>query len=202
MLCSCTTAWVKGMEIPTLDSLNVPTSSKVGRLIRQAYAEQVSLGWGRVFRGFLSASWRAAHEAFLVERKRHGCRVADYDDGERWSGRLIRWFFDLFDSVWKLCNKVQFGDKPEDQLRIRSAQADRAIRRLFNQSAALPHAEQYPFREPMASVLAKHVSDKERWIALTSKFLVKALARVKKCADTNQRAITEFFSATPAVASG
>jgi hypothetical protein len=189
------------MDIPSLDSLNVPTSSKVGRLIVRAYEEQAVLGWGCVFRGFLSASWSAAHEAFLVERKRHGYRVSDYDDGARWSGRLIGWFFDLFDSVWKLRNKVQFGDKPEDQLRIRSAQADRAIRRLFNQSAALPHAEQHPFRETMASVLAKHVSDKERWITLTSKFLVKALARVKKRTDTNQRAITEFFSVTTAVAS-
>ena len=32
----------------------------------------------------------------------------------------------------------------------------------------------YLFREPMASILAKHVSDKERWIELTTGFLVKA----------------------------
>ena len=194
VLYSCAAAWVRGTDIPSLASLQVPTS-RVGRLIAQAYEEQAALGWGSLFRGFLSASWRAAHDAFLVERAKLGYKLSNNDDGERWSGRLIRWFFDLFESVWKLRNKVQFGASPEDQLRIRTATADRTIRRLFTQSVALPHDEQYPFRESIATVLDKLVSDKERWIELTTKFLIKAFGRVKKRADNQQRSITEFYSA-------
>ena len=136
---------------------------------------------------------------FLVERKRLGYEILDHDDDERWSGRLIRWFFDLFESIWKLRNKVQFGDEPEAQIRIRSATADRAIRRLFAQGAHLPRAGQYPFRKTIVSVLGKQISEKERWIELRTKHLVKALVRVLRRTEAQQHAITEFFSQLDAV---
>lgn len=73
---------------------------------------------------------------------------------ERKSDSLV---LDLFESLWKVRNKVLFGDTLEDQLRLRTAKADRTIytRRLFTQSVGLPHDKQYPFRESMATILAK-----------------------------------------------
>ena len=98
-----------------------------------------------------------------------------------------------FVSVWGLRNKVQHGESPEDERRIRSVTADRAIRRLYDMGRDLSHCERHPFRLSIADLLAKTLAEKELWVQLTEAFLPKAFRRQQQRDKKGQRTITEYF---------
>lgn len=182
------TAWIEGTDIPSVESLLLP-DTEVGRLTAKAYVEQTQLGWNVLFRGFWTVSWRAAQEAVYRARTIR----EPSDNGEAWIGRAISWFFELFESIWTLRNKVQHGDTPEEERQIRSAAADRAIQRLFDMGRDLSHCERHPFRLSMEDILAKNLAEKELWVKLTEAYLPKAFRRQKERDQKGQRTVDEFF---------
>jgi hypothetical protein len=58
---------------------------------------------------------------------------------------------------------------------IRSWQ--RAIRRLFDEDASLPHYDMHPFHESLEVVLSKTACVQERWVNLTEAFLTATMRR-------------------------
>jgi hypothetical protein len=50
-------AWAEQREPPSVENLDLP-DNPMGLLIWQAYAEQTSLGWNALFRGYWATSWR------------------------------------------------------------------------------------------------------------------------------------------------
>jgi ribonuclease HI len=182
------TSWVLGRECPTVVSLDLPETA-VGELIAAAYTEQTALGWNVLFRGFWSSKWRLAQEAhFRVV----GARERQ-DTGERWSGKLHNWFFDLFELLWGLRNEHEHGADPETQTLIRLTKCERAIRRLYNQGNVLPAGERHPFKTDMAVLLAQSVKNQELWISKTEAFLPKALHRLRRRANASQSVMTDYF---------
>jgi len=173
-------AWIEGRDIPPVESLQLPDSD-VGRLTGKAYVEQTQLGWNVLFRGFWTVSWREAQESVYEARPIR----EPTDTGAAWIIRAISWFFALFESVWELRNKDQHGESPEEDRRIRSVTADRAIRRLYDVGRDLSHCERH--------LLAKNLAEKELWVQLTEAFLPKAFHRQRERDKTGQRTITEFF---------
>jgi hypothetical protein len=111
-------AWIaEGRVIPTIDSLKLPDSIR-GKLVQKAYAEQTSLGWNLLFRGFWSISWRKAQE---YEFSRSPLHRGHTDNGESWASRAQGWMFDLFDLAWGLRNADEHGVDLETQRMIRLA---------------------------------------------------------------------------------
>ena len=181
-------AWVHDRDTPPVCDLLLP-GSEVGRLTSVAYSEQSSLGWGSLFRGFWSKSWRLAQEAQF----RQNLSLEPQDTGERWSSKAQLWFIKLFESLWGLRNADQHGADPETQLLIRMANCENAIRRLFEKATELPPEERHPFRSPLEDLLSRPIPDQELWITLTELFLVKALPRARARQRNRQPAITSFF---------
>jgi hypothetical protein len=184
-------AWIEGSPPPDVDTLQLPTS-RLGELVRQAYAEQTSLGWNLLFRGFWSLSWRKAQE---YEYSSMTIQRSVSDNGENWAGRAQAWMFELFDLVWGLRNADEHGADPETQRLIRLAKCDRAIRRLYLQGEDLPHHERQAFRDPMEDLLAKSVSVQERWVTLTTDLLPKIKKRLAKLQKNEQHSLKEYYGA-------
>jgi hypothetical protein len=182
-------AWIVGDDIPDLESLKV-SDDAVGDHIREAYSEQISLGWNVFIRGFWTKSWRLAQEEYWA---RTG-KPDPFATGESWSGKVQGWFFDFVSYVWDLRNAAEHGEDVHAQRQIRLNQCERTIRRLYARSLDLPDGETYPFREPIQTLLDRPVNDQELWIQKTVPFLRLAFRRAKKRNKTKQRAITEFFN--------
>ena len=185
-------AWVEGNEIPSVESLDLP-DDEVGRLTRQAYIDQTALGWNVLFRGFWSESWIYAQEAQFQQYRSRDRQ----DSGDRWAGKAQRWIFSIFELIWGLRNADEHGAEPETQQLIRLAKCERSIRRLYLQGEALPLHERHCFRDEMEVLLARPVSEQELWISTRVGFLYRAIRRVKSRKETNQPAITEYFSVRP-----
>jgi hypothetical protein len=182
-------AWVKGNNLPSVESLDLP-DSPVGRLVAQAYSDQCSLGWNVLFRGFWARSWRLAQEAqFSSNRSRDR-----QDTGERWAAKVQNWGFDLFEVLWGLRNEHEHGADPETQKLIRLSKCERAIRRLYNQGLLLSIGERHPFRTDIDVLLAQSVRNQELWISKTEEYLPKAFKRMRNLARIRQPSITDFFT--------
>ena len=184
-----TQSWADDTDIPQVEALHLPNTA-VGRLTAQAFAEQSLLGWNAFFRGFWTKSWRLAQEEHLRQipsRKLH-------DTSERWSGEAQLWFISLFESIWGLRCADEHGADPETEILIRTTKCERAIRRLYEKGALLPHNESHPFRSDIADLLSQSVTNQELWITQTEAFLITAFRRVRKLAVSKQQAITAFFS--------
>ena len=181
-------AWTEGNQAPTAESINLP-GCPMGSLVRYAIAAQTDLGWNAFFRGFVPVDWRNAQEFY----RQSSVNKEGIVSGEKWLSNLLTWIFELFDLVWGLRNADEHGAEPETQRLIQLAKCERAIRRLYGKSIALPYCERHPFRQPMLTLLARSLCDQELWITQTEWFLPRALKRVKQRTATNQRAITEFY---------
>lgn len=181
-------AWLDNKQAPTSDSLLFPDNT-MGNMVKFAIAAQTDLGWNVLFRGFFPEDWRKAQEHYRQSLQSKDGSVTS----ERWIGNILDWIFDLFDLVWGLRNADEHGAEPETQRLIQHAKNERAIRRLYDKSLALPYCERHPFRQPMATLLASSVCDQELWITQTEWFLPRALKRAKKRVESNQRALTEFI---------
>jgi hypothetical protein len=168
--------WIDGNPAPAAGTLHLPKTPS-GQLVHQAYAEQTSLGWNLLFRGFWTFSWRTAQEYELS----HCPFTPEFqDNGARWAGRAQIWMFDLFEVAWGLRNATEHGAGPDTQRMIRLAKAERAIRRLYRAIDKLPPHERFPFSDPTEDLLATSVSTQERWVSLTEAYLPKAFKRIKK----------------------
>ena len=182
-------AWIEGHAIPTAEELELP-NSEIGRLTAVAYDDQTTIGWHTFFRGFWASSWRLAQEeAYRVAP----WRKDQYDTGQSWSSRTIRWFLDLFETVWHCRCKTQHGGTKEEQLLARSETADRSIRRLYDDGKNLSHIEQALFCDEMDALLAKPLADKEHWVQQVNRQLPKALRRDEKLLSKRQHAITKYL---------
>jgi hypothetical protein len=164
------------------------------KLVQKAYVEQTSLGWNLLFRGFWTISWRTAQDQFFTQNTN---LVGPRNTGAQWASQAQGWAFDMFDLTWGLRNASEHGADPETQRMIRPAKCERAIRRLFHESAPLPDYDRYPFQEPMEDVLSKTVCVQERWVNLAEAFLPAALRRLRKLTQTGQRSIRHFFARRP-----
>jgi hypothetical protein len=181
-------AWIKGIAIPSIESLNLP-NSRLGNLTKEAYLEQTTLGWHTFFRGFWTNKWRhAQEEQFRINESRER-----QDTGERWAGKAQSWFFSMFNTIWLLRNETQHGADEEAEMAIRRETNERAITRLYAAGASLPYGEKHPFRDPIATLLHMRVVDQELWISKTAEYLPKALRRVRKKKNDNQALLTDFF---------
>jgi hypothetical protein len=179
-----------------VESLHLP-DTEVGRRTAKAYGDQNIIGWNALFRGFLASSWSYAQEEGYSNHS--NSHLTEQDNPEAWSGRTIKWYFDIFLALWKSRCDTQHGVTPEEQQNKNSLRADRAIRRLYEQGKLLSQAEQICFRDPIETILAKPVADKEHWGQQTELFLPGARRRDKQRKDNGLSAITNFFSrrATP-----
>jgi len=142
----------------------------------------------------------AAQEEACIDRARRRLIRDNQDEGTAWLGRAIGWFFDVFELVWKLRNDVQFGNTDEMKAVVRSNEADRTMRRLCVESQQLPMHERHPFQASRASVLESELSDKERWVLLTTKHVKAARKRAAKNGEDGQRSVTECFDRVAAAA--
>ena len=183
------TAWLKGDEIPSVESLTFPDSD-IGTMTKQAFIDQTSLGWNVLFRGFCANSWRLAQEIqFRSNRSQER-----QDTGERWAGKVQLWFINFFESMWGLRNEGQHGLDAETQRLVRSTKCERAIRRLYAIGLELPQYEQHPFRCGIDDLLQKAVADQELWILQTERYLPKCLRRIRRRGENRQLPITLFFA--------
>jgi hypothetical protein len=180
-------AWYEGREIPSVESLGLPMDT-VGQLVAQAYLDQAALGWNALFRGFWATNWRIAQDAHFNEL-RSGERQ---DSGDRWAGKAQRWFYSLFEALWKSRNDVEHGTDLESSTRIRLTKCERSIRRLYEKGATLPHNERHPFRASIDSLLQCRVEEQELWIIKTEEFLPKAFRRTRQ-RSPNQPLLTDYY---------
>jgi hypothetical protein len=181
-------AWAKQREPPPADSLDLP-DNRLGQLILQAYAEQTSLGWNVLFRGFRATSWRLAQEEqFRMYRSRDV-----QDTGTIWAAKAHMWFYDTFEALWLSRNEAEHGNDRDTEQVIRLTKCDRAARRLYAKGEELPYAEQHPFRDPIEDLLQQPVQMQEIWIDKTTAFLRKAFQR-QRARPRDQPAITNFFA--------
>jgi ribonuclease HI len=183
-------AWLAGEPIPDIEVLNLRKDS-IGQLIRQAYAEQTSMGWNVLFRGFWSSTWSKAQDRHYDDR-----RYADNNkmSGDIWLGRTISYFFEsVFEPIWELRNKSNAGEDSIDKIRIRSFKVDRTIRRLWKECLPLPYEDRRVVCfSTLSEVLTMTLYERETWINATTSFLPKARARLR-ARGNDQRSITEFF---------
>ena len=181
-------AWIEQRDPPAVESLDLPVN-RMGKLIRQAYMEQTSLGWNVLFRGFWSTSWRLAQEEqFRMQRSRER-----QDIGELWAASAQVWFFDTFELLWKLRNDAEHGHDSESQRLVRLEKCKRAIQRLYKAGAELTYAERHPFRDEMDDLLHQPIPMQELWITKTIDYLSTAFQRQRDRTKV-QPAITNFFA--------
>ena len=181
-------AWIEQRDPPPVESLDLP-DNRMGILIRQAYTEQTSLGWNVLFRGFWSSSWRLAQEEqFRTQRSRER-----QDTGELWAASAQVWFFDTFETLWKLRNDAEHGNDTESQRLIRLEKCKRAIQRLYHAGEELSYAERHPFRDEMDDLLQQAIHMQELWITKTTDYLSTAFQRQRDRTKV-QPAITNFFA--------
>jgi hypothetical protein len=161
-------AWAEQREPPSTESLNLP-ENQLGNLIWQAYAEQTSLGWNVLYRGFWVSSWRLAQEEqFRMYRSRE-----IHDTGEIWAAHAQLWFSDTFETLRASRNKAEHGKYRDTEWLIRVTKCDRAVQRLYDKGEDLPYAEQHPFCNPIDDLLQQPVQMHELWIDKTTAFYAK-----------------------------
>ena len=181
-------AWVEQNEPPAAESLVLPVN-RLGDLIWKAYAEQTSLGWNVLFRGFWSSSWRLAQEEqFRMYRSQEL-----NDTGVRWAASAQMWFFDTFEALWASRNEAEHGNDRETEHMIRLTKSGCAVRRLYKKGEELPYKERHPFRDPIDDLLQQPIQMQELWIDKTIAFLRKAFQR-QRARPRGQPAITNFFA--------
>ena len=182
------TAWLEGSEPPSIESLNLP-DTHFGRMLEKAYSDQTSLGWNVLFRGFWASNWRHAQE---FQFSSNAVREKQ-DSGDIWAGKVQAWFISLFELLWGIRNEYEHGVDPEMQRLISLATCERAIRRLYTAAETLPEGERHPFKTPIEDLLLHSVHNQELWITQTEAYLPKVFSRLRKCKDTRQPQITDFF---------
>ena len=102
------------------------------------------------------------YEATLVEQRLQGIQVSD-----RWSEKAQLWIFSSFELIRDIHNATEHGAEPEMQRLIHLAKCERSMSRLYLQGQALPHHERHCFRDRMEVLLARPVSEQEKYVFST-----------------------------------
>jgi hypothetical protein len=98
-------------------------------ILLSAINAQNEIGWGLLFRGFVSLEWRLLQEAF------YSCRTGSrgkMDNGEHWARKVVTWFFESFRLAWFQRNEDERGADAFTQQVILSRRLERTFRRLYS----------------------------------------------------------------------
>jgi hypothetical protein len=85
---------------------HVPDNTRSRQLILSAIKAQAKIGWGLMYRGFMSSDWRRIQDAFFAQ---HTGISGKKDTGQHWARQLVLWYFDTFRIAWFQRNLDKHG---------------------------------------------------------------------------------------------
>jgi hypothetical protein len=120
---------------------HVPDDTPSRQLVLSAIKAQAEIGWGLMFRGFLSSDWRRIQDAFFAQRTGISGKL---DTGQYWARRLVSWYFETFRIAWFQRNLDEHGSDEFGQRVILKARLACTIRRLYAIGESFPDHERHP----------------------------------------------------------
>ena len=193
MICEIFTAaalhWV---QTPQEDFVfQVPADIPSRDILLSAINSQNEIGWGLLFRGFVSLEWRLLQEAFYSRRT--GSR-GKMDNGEHWERKVVTWFFEFFRLAWFQRNEDEHGADEFTQQVILSRRLEQTVRQLYSIGDAFPNRERPLIcKDSIDTILTAKLHLQKLWIERAEAYFLRAQKRIKNQQDSSQRAITEFF---------
>ena len=85
---------------------HIPDNTPSLQLVLSAMKAQTEIGWGLMFRGFLSSDWRRIQDSFFAQRTGISGKL---NTGQHWARRLVSWYFATFRIAWFQRNLDKHG---------------------------------------------------------------------------------------------
>jgi hypothetical protein len=170
---------------------HVPDDTPSRQLVLSAIKAQAEIGWGLMFRGFLSSDWRRIQDAFFAQRTGISGKL---DTGQHCARQLVSWYFETFHIAWFQRNLDEHGSNKFGQHVILKARIARTIRRLYAIGESFPDHERHPIcKDSIETILDATLHLQELWIARSEAYILRARKRIQTSKGSNRRSLTEFF---------
>jgi hypothetical protein len=131
-------------------------------ILRQALAEQESIGWEYAFRGYLSSKWAVAQLQEHPRSTERGIR-------QHWLRSVIKelWTFHL--AMWETRNKKLHENSASSQT-IRFSTVDAQINRWYTLQHEFAVSDQRLFDLPLETRLGTSGTSKKHWLILVARY--------------------------------
>jgi len=158
-----------------------PPGDFVPPALREAAAEQDSLGWYNFFMGFTSTRWMDIQAA-------HFTRIGSRKTPERWMAALIQKQWDIAGDIWYYRNDILHAD----ELTAAQVSSRDRIRLEFTHGHKNINALNPLFRQSKAQLCKADLATQQRWIQLVTtirtrerrKRATTPVARMRQFMDT------------------
>jgi hypothetical protein len=126
-------------------------------LLRKAIADQECIGWHLAVRGYLSKYWGLAVSA--------NCHLEmNNDKGEVWVRKTLLQHWDFCSEMWEHRNAVLHKTHLESSRKMREAEINDAITKLYEQVDTYSAEDRWYFDIPLAKRLRKPLRSRCRWL--------------------------------------
>jgi len=170
---------------------HVPDNTPSLQLVLSAIKAHTEIGWGLMFRGFLSSDWRRIQDSLFAQRTGISGKL---NTDQHWARRLVSWYFATFRIAWFQRNLDEHGAEEFGQQVVLKARLARTIRRLYAIGESFPDHERHPIcKDPIENILDAKLHLQELWIARSEVYILRARKRIQTSQASNQRSLTKFF---------
>ena len=138
-----------------LDVSRIPESQR--ELLDKALAEQEQIGWHLAMRGYLSRHWALAIAANPRSKE-------DNDRGETWTRKTILQLWEFSREMWEHRNSILHDSQLEASRKIRDAQINDEITKLYANIDNYDVADRWYFELPLALRLRRPLRSRRRWL--------------------------------------
>lgn len=189
----CIRSWLGNSETPTPDVSQVYDEQR--ELVAKALEDQERIGWHLAMRGYLSRHW-----ALAVAANPH-LIIPDEDDldavntlkpkdvGRNWARKSILQLWKFAEEMWEHRNAVLHDTKLEASRKIRDADINDEIEKLYANVDSYAVEDRWYFEMPLALRLRKPLRSRRRWLVLARTLAAKSGYR----AMIGQMPMTAFF---------
>ena len=180
----CLKSWLLSSETPQPDVSQVTESQR--ELLDKALEEQEKIGWHLAMRGYLSKYWL---KAVMVNP-----RTAQFKGkGKNWSRKAILLLWTFAADMWEHRNAVLHNHELEESRKIRDADINDEIKKLYAQVESYAAKDRWYFEMPLVLRLRKPLRSRRRWLVNARMLAAKSNDRI----NIGQTPLTTFFQPVP-----
>ena len=162
--------------------------TNLGPQYRKLVHEQDNIGWRQIFNGRWSKSWskiQACHEGKTGS------------NNPNWGKQILTVLWNQWDSLWKLRNKVQHGNSPDDKIRIRIENAKTELESIYNNKTLyVPLDLKFLFPSYKTHFQSKKLYQIENWLQYYRGVFKQSIKEAQKASIANTKSMQKYFVTT------